>query len=43
MSTTPTPFMGAAIQRFNPQYYKDTVLKDFRAPDFGNYDVLEVV
>ena len=34
-------FHGGSYTKVNPQYYKDTVLKDFRAPDFGNYDVLE--
>ena len=27
----------------HPQYYKDTVIQQFRAPDFGDYDVLEAV
>ena len=27
----------------NPKYFSDTVFKDFRAPDFGNYDVLKEV
>src|SRR4051794_23216868 len=36
-------FFGGAYTKVNPQYYKDTVIKDFRAPDFGDYDVLEAV
>ena len=27
----------------HPEYYRDTVLQNFRAPDFGDYDVLEAV
>ena len=36
-------FQGGSYTRIHPQYYKDTVLQDFRAPDFGDYDVLEAV
>ncbi len=36
-------FHGGSYTKVHPQYYKDTVIKDFRAPDFGNYDVLESV
>jgi hypothetical protein len=36
-------FHGGSYTKIHPQYYKDTVLKDFRAPDFGDYDVLEAV
>ena len=36
-------FNGGSYTRIHPQYYRDTVLKDFRAPDFGDYDVLEAV
>jgi hypothetical protein len=36
-------FKGGSYTRVHPQYYKDTVIKDFRAPDFGDYDVLEAV
>ena len=36
-------FKGGSYTRIHPQYYKDTVLQDFRAPDFGDYDVLEAV
>ena len=34
-------FKGGSYTRIHPQYYKDTVIRDFRAPDFGDYDVLE--
>ena len=36
-------FQGGSYTRIHPQYYKDTVIQDFRAPDFGDYDVLEAV
>jgi len=36
-------FKGGSYTKVHPQYYKDTVLQDFRAPDFGDYDVLEAV
>jgi hypothetical protein len=39
----PGTFQGGAYTKINPQYFQDTVLKDFRAPDFGDYDVLEAV
>ena len=39
----PGTFHGGAYTRIHSQYYKDTVLQDFRAPDFGDYDVLEAV
>ncbi|MBZ5727104.1 MAG: hypothetical protein LAP87_19160 [Acidobacteriia bacterium] len=36
-------FHGGSYTRIHAQYYKDTVLQDFRAPEFGDYDVLEAV
>jgi hypothetical protein len=39
----PGTFHGGSYTRVHSQYYKDTVLQDFRAPDFGDYDVLEAV
>ena len=36
-------FKGGSYTRVRPQYYKDTVIQQFRAPDFGDYDVLEAV
>src|SRR3954462_2780721 len=36
-------FEGGSHTKVHPQYYKDTVIQDFRAPDFGDYDVLEAV
>lgn len=36
-------FHGGSYTKIHPQYYKNTALKDFRAPEFGDYDVLEAV
>src|SRR5258708_10035833 len=36
-------FKGGSYTRVHPQYYKDTVIKEFRAPDFGDYHVLAAV
>jgi hypothetical protein len=36
-------FKGGSYTRVRPQYYKDTVIQSFRAPDFGDYDVLEAI
>jgi hypothetical protein len=36
-------FHGGSYTRIHPQYYKDTVIREFRAPEFGDYDVLEAV
>jgi hypothetical protein len=36
-------FKGGSYTRVHPQYYRDTVIQQFRAPDFGDYDVLESV
>src|SRR5262249_53204777 len=36
-------FHGGAYTTVHPQYFHDTVLKDFRAPEFGNFDVLGAV
>src|SRR6476646_1917436 len=36
-------FYGGSYTAVHPQYYKDTVFREFRAPDFGDYDVLEAV
>jgi len=38
-----TGYHGGNFTHIHPQYYKDTVFKDFRAPDYGDYDVLEAV
>ncbi len=36
-------FHGGSYVRTHPQFYKDTVIQDFRAPELGEYDVLEAV
>src|SRR6185437_16693727 len=36
-----TTFHGGSYTRVHPQYYRDTAITDFRAPEFGDYDVLE--
>ena len=36
-------FQGGSYTHVHPQYYRDTVLQSFRAPDFGDFDVLEAV
>jgi hypothetical protein len=36
-------FHGGAYTRIHPRFYARTALKDFRAPDHGDYDVLEAV
>ena len=36
-------FRGGSYTKVHPQYYRDTVIQEFRAPDFGDYDVLEAV
>lgn len=38
-----TDFRGGCYTRLHPEFYKDTVLKDVRARDHGDYDVLEAV
>ncbi|MBZ5585033.1 MAG: hypothetical protein LAQ30_23055 [Acidobacteriia bacterium] len=39
----PGTFQGGSYTAVHPQFYKGTVIQDFRAPDFGDYDVLESV
>src|SRR5437588_2505434 len=36
-------FRGGNFTKINPAYFRNTALQDFRAPDFGDYDVLEAV
>jgi hypothetical protein len=36
-------FHGGCYTKVDPKFFTDTPLKDFRAPDFGDYDVLEAV
>jgi hypothetical protein len=36
-------FHGGSYIKTHPQYYRNTVLTDFRAPDLGDFDLLEAV
>ena len=36
-------FSGGCYTAYDPKYFASTRFKNFRAPDFGNYDVLESV
>jgi hypothetical protein len=36
-------FHGGCYTKFDSKYFVNTPFKDFRAPDFGDYDVLEAV
>ena len=36
-------FHGGCYTAYDPRYFADTVIKDFRAPDLGKFDVLEAV
>jgi len=36
-------FYGGSYTRADPQYFRDTVFKEFRAPDLGDFDVLQEV
>ena len=36
-------FHSGSYTAIHPQYFKNTVFKEFRAPEFGKYDVLESV
>ncbi|HKA00205.1 MAG TPA: hypothetical protein VKE70_27025, partial [Candidatus Solibacter sp.] len=36
-------FKGGSYTKTNPRYYRDTVIQSFRAPDLGDFDVLESV
>ena len=38
-----TGFRGGSYTRLHPEFYKDTILKDVRSRDHGDYDVLEAV
>lgn len=38
-----TGFRGGCYTRMRPEFYRDTVLRDVRARDHGDYDVLEAV
>ncbi|HVZ83569.1 MAG TPA: hypothetical protein VG893_07820 [Terracidiphilus sp.] len=36
-------FYGGCYTKVNPKYFAETAFKEFRAPDLGDYDVLESV
>jgi hypothetical protein len=36
-------FYGGSYTSVDPQYFRETVFKDFRAPDLGDFDVLKEV
>jgi len=36
-------FVGGAFYNYDPKYFRDTILKDFRAPDYGAFDVIAQV
>src|SRR5215831_13659605 len=36
-------FHGGSYTRIHPEYYRETILRDFRAPELGDFDVLEAV
>src|SRR5579863_1660903 len=36
-------FHGGCYTGYDAKYFADTVIKDFRAPDLGKFDVLEAV
>jgi hypothetical protein len=36
-------FTGGAFYDYDPKYFRDTILKDFRAPDYGKFNVIAEV
>jgi hypothetical protein len=38
-----TNFHGGSYTKIHPEFYRDTSLRDFRAPELGDFDVLEAV
>src|SRR5579864_5927981 len=39
----PPTFIGGAFYDYDPKYFRNTTLKDFRAPDYGKFDVIRDV
>jgi hypothetical protein len=39
----PPDFTGGAFYDYDPKYFRNTILKDFRAPDYGKFDVIRDV
>jgi hypothetical protein len=36
-------FVGGAFYDYDPKYFRNTILKDFRAPDYGKFNVIRDV
>jgi len=36
-------FVGGAFYDYDPKYFRDTILKDFRSPDYGKFNVITEV
>jgi hypothetical protein len=36
-------FVGGAFYDYDPKYFRNTILTDFRAPDYGKFDVIKEV
>jgi hypothetical protein len=36
-------FVGGAFYDYDPKYFRDTILKDFRSPDYGKFNVISEV
>jgi hypothetical protein len=36
-------FVGGAFYDYDPKYFSNTILKDFRSPDYGKFDVIRDV
>jgi len=36
-------FVGGAFYDYDPKYFKDTILRDFRSPDYGSFNVIAEV
>ena len=36
-------FVGGAFYDYDPKYFRDTILRDFRAPDYGKFNVITEV
>lgn len=37
------PYVGGAFFDYDKKYFQDTILKDFRSPDYGNFNVITQV
>lgn len=41
--TSSTPYAGGAFFEYDKKYFQDTCLRNFRAPDYGNFNVITAV